>query len=1433
MGTPEAFAAAFLTAAETGMLGVESPDYTEDLRTRRIGRALRAAGVHEVEILGGGSFGMAGATQDGRVVKLTTDESEVEAGSVLRGQRLPHVVHIDGSWFVRRTRAVKWNTGVEHRVGMLLMERVEPVGAAPDGNAVTIVWSKVRETYNATPWKLVKMNRADARATLYAASKALERQLRDIGSKLAVDVADGLRELRDHKVYGIDVHAGNIGYSARDGVYKLFDIGASSSPDTANPGELPLETETAPRGMTEEGVRVEEIGDGGAEETPRKRPIDPVIVPIDRMYWHGTASRARLLPRRLRGPMWFAKSRHRAVEFGGKLHCFETTRPLQLFPINDSTRDALPMDDSILLPHDRLIDAIRASGYDGSIMYAGDSSEEIMLLEPSRTMRQCEMVNAARESPRGRRKRIRLDRLIVNRESLMQAFNDVAMRRGSRTKGPLDVWYKPEFAQKPVNGYMLTDGHHRLVEQMLRGPEQPFTWMEVDVRQVGSGYNDYYATPAPEQRVRFAQSRYGGLEALADREILENVAAEIGTAKKGAAEDRAASYVVPFPARYILNLSPDASPNAPVDVSVAETGDVSVLRGTSAGNPSDALIPIRVVQAAFPVEVWNWYYELIMDGKTPEQINPERWPLQYVYDEAQLGVPPRRSTAGAAEAPRKTALTRADCSHIQSWLFEYLSTDVDPYDFNFAIKDWIEQEEITDNGTPYAEPTDVMPEDLSPDQLKAFTKWLKKSGELDLYTREMPFEAPAYLILHAKTKLPPGSWFMHFTDAHFDHFTQGATLDGLHLSTWKKRKDLANCSRNLSDTQGLAEVVFGFAYAAENLERMQDVDAGARKYGRNAVIFQCDCAIEAYHDGDDEFQSLFPVCAEYNLHGVSIDHAMGLGLDDDAGNTLWFKNLPELIAHLETKPKRRRARTRVVGESAEALPPGVRTETNYPKSPPLDVTARQLKQIIDGKYVGFLLVRARDFLMLTTEDFDRDVENVRATGKYNGRDVATVEQYNAGLPDEGPPIWPPLLNVELRDERVAKVTGHEGRHRALALYLKNDDALIWVAFRLDNEEYPRSRVPAGYARLYYRPGYIKNPVTMSDIPAKIEAQFNRRVVMLDRFDSLDPYTQSTAGAEEEARKRTHTIKTGFYHASYNDLPVGTILEGRFHGTVGRQPVEKLLETIRPSSHIPHDEAVFMVRDPHTIGDAGGGGGGDFLYEVEPIGQVSGPFDGGWWSEISKLSFDYRDRGRTRDLVRYADAVAMAKKYWDGIPCHGDLCAGVPEYLAAQAKIVRRVTRRRRAAEENIWDDAASGDDRRNAPSREQLIDAYNSAGSYGIESGVLLQDGRSIGELSISAYENQLEVSKIAVDHQYQGRGYARGAMLQLAKVADELRLTVVLTPADDFGASKTRLKAFYKTLGFVENRGRNKDFAISDTMYRRPARARSASEAYHDRREL
>ena len=61
----------------------------------------------------------------------------------------------------------------------------------------------------------------------------------------------------------------------------------------------------------------------------------------------------------------------------------------------------------------------------------------------------------------------------------------------------------------------------------MRGPAESSTWSEVEVRQVGSGYNDYWHTPAPEERFVFTKTRYGGLEALADEDILATDTAKL------------------------------------------------------------------------------------------------------------------------------------------------------------------------------------------------------------------------------------------------------------------------------------------------------------------------------------------------------------------------------------------------------------------------------------------------------------------------------------------------------------------------------------------------------------------------------------------------------------------------------------------------------------------------------------------------------------------------------------------------------------------------------------------------------------------------------------------------------------------------------------------------------------------------------------------
>ena len=60
--------------------------------------------------------------------------------------------------------------------------------------------------------------------------------------------------------------------------------------------------------------------------------------------------------------------------------------------------------------------------------------------------------------------------------------------------------------------------------------------------------------------------------------------------------------------------------------------------------------------------------------------------------------------------------------------------------------------------------------------------------------------------------------------------------------------------------------------------------------------------------------------------------------------------------------------------------------------------------------------------------------------------------------------------------------------------------------------------------------------------------------------------------------------------------------------------------------------------------------------------------------------------------------------------------------------------------------------------------------------------------------------------------------MEELIDLADNKGKMIALTPSTDFGATSIpRLKKFYKRFGFVENKGKNKDYEISETMYRQP----------------
>jgi GNAT superfamily N-acetyltransferase len=81
-----------------------------------------------------------------------------------------------------------------------------------------------------------------------------------------------------------------------------------------------------------------------------------------------------------------------------------------------------------------------------------------------------------------------------------------------------------------------------------------------------------------------------------------------------------------------------------------------------------------------------------------------------------------------------------------------------------------------------------------------------------------------------------------------------------------------------------------------------------------------------------------------------------------------------------------------------------------------------------------------------------------------------------------------------------------------------------------------------------------------------------------------------------------------------------------------------------------------------------------------------------------------------------------------------------------------------------------------------------------------------------------LSIGRIIVPKENRGKGVGKKAMQDIVDYADKNGRRILLTPSIDFGAtSVARLKEFYKEFGFIENKGKNKDFTTKDSMYRNP----------------
>jgi len=93
-----------------------------------------------------------------------------------------------------------------------------------------------------------------------------------------------------------------------------------------------------------------------------------------------------------------------------------------------------------------------------------------------------------------------------------------------------------------------------------------------------------------------------------------------------------------------------------------------------------------------------------------------------------------------------------------------------------------------------------------------------------------------------------------------------------------------------------------------------------------------------------------------------------------------------------------------------------------------------------------------------------------------------------------------------------------------------------------------------------------------------------------------------------------------------------------------------------------------------------------------------------------------------------------------------------------------------------------------------------------------------------------LHVSNLRIKKEFRGKGIGSSIMNQLKKFADENKLIITLSPEADRGY-KAKLNKFYRSHGFVWNKGRKKDYRISS--FYGPNMVRRSMEEEVDRFEL
>ncbi len=94
-----------------------------------------------------------------------------------------------------------------------------------------------------------------------------------------------------------------------------------------------------------------------------------------------------------------------------------------------------------------------------------------------------------------------------------------------------------------------------------------------------------------------------------------------------------------------------------------------------------------------------------------------------------------------------------------------------------------------------------------------------------------------------------------------------------------------------------------------------------------------------------------------------------------------------------------------------------------------------------------------------------------------------------------------------------------------------------------------------------------------------------------------------------------------------------------------------------------------------------------------------------------------------------------------------------------------------------------------------------------------------------SPSKKEISLDRIIVPKEDRNKGVGTDIVNEVTRYADSKGYRINLTPSSDFGGNKAKLTQFYKGFGFVENKGKNKDFSTRELMYRLPLEEVKAEE--------